>query len=203
MMSVRRFSQALRHPARRRRGFSLVELTISAAIGSMLAIAILTSTILSSQMAKATFSQQRAIHDTKSITETLNREIHLAATPLAVFDEAGQPAPRGFRVDFSRPAEPGVTRRIELISGDGDWMTALDNRLVFDPDITIDGNEVELARGITPIVAAGIFAYGGARTPLAVQLRRGDPVGGDADSDLVTGRGVQGVEINLTVSPRN
>lgn len=203
MMSTRRSSQSLLHSARCRRGFSIIELMISAAIGSMLSIAILTSTILSSQMARATFSQQRAIHDTKSITETLNREIRLAAAPLAVFDADGQPAPRGYRVDFSHPAQPGVTRRFELVSDDGDWMTPLDNRLVFDPDITIDGDEVALATGITPSEAAGIFAYGGASTPLTVQLRLGDPAAGDAESDLVTGRGPQGVEINLTVSPRN
>ena len=74
----------------------------------------------------------------------------------------------------------------------------------YDPNTGNGGDEVEIARWISPTNSAGAFNYTGLFSPVRVGLRTGDPVGigGDAESDLRTGRGKQGFEINITIAPR-
>jgi hypothetical protein len=155
-------------------------------------------------MEKSIFFQQACLKEAQSAIEGLNREIRLATTDMRVVDESGAPAPQGNCVLFSRRDEPKYQRSIQLVSTDRDMLTPWDNTLVYDPDRATAGDEVVLARWVTPLAAAGAFSYHDASTPLVVWMRAGDPVGGDlVAANAVSGPGIQGMEINITVAPRN
>jgi hypothetical protein len=187
-----------------RLGFTLVEVIIAGGISAATAIALAALTITVSRMEKALFYQQLFLKRGQSAIEGLNREIRLSTTPLRVVDESGNPVLRGNCVLFSRLGEAAYRRSIRLISTDENLMTPWDNSLVYDPDTTVAHNEVVIARWVSPINGTGVFSYGGAMTPLAVRMRAGDPVGvNPRASNAHTGPGVQGVEINITVAPRN
>lgn len=193
---------------RRRRGMSLVELMIAGLIGSGVTFSMVSISTIIAREHKGIFSQQFSVHEAKSAIETINREIRLATTPLLVVDGTGAAVQQGNRVEFQRLNDT-VVRAFELQAGaDGDIALPWDNRLIYDPDTSIDGDEIEVARGIGPVEPAGAFTYSGATTPLVVRMRTGDPVGDlteeqEVQSRANTGRGTQGMEINITVGPRN
>ena len=184
---------------------------VAAAIGAMVTFSVASISIMVGRLHKSVFAQQHALHQATKAIEALNREIRAASAPLLVFDDEGKPALQGNRVDFVR-LNGAITRRITLISADGDMATPWDNSLIFDPDIDRPGDEIVIAKGIAPTDPAGAFIYGGAQTPLTVRMRTGDPiVTGDDEASValrekantMTGPGLQGVEINITVAPRN
>lgn len=192
----------------RKSAMSLVEIMIGGAIASMLMVGVVSVTTWVASGLKGSFFQQQANQEAKLAIEAINREIRLAAAPLTVLNGAGQPAPQGDKVEFSRAGEAAV-RAIELLPGpDGDLATPWDNLLIFDPDTAVAGDEMTIARMIGRVDAAGIFQYAGAASPLIVSMRAGDPAGDitaslAAESMTRTGRGTQSVEINIVVAPRN
>lgn len=191
---------------KRQGAFTFIELIVAALISSLVALAIMSLFLMSLKMDRSIFSQQRSLHDAKSAIETLNREIRLAQAPLTVLDAAGNAADDGNRVEFGRTGEAPDARAIELVSDDGDLTTPWDNRLIYDPDTTAAGDEQLICDMVSPTNATlTAFNYQNATTPLQVTLRTGDPVraADTSASDAYTGRGMQGVEINITVAPRN
>lgn len=185
-------------------GFTLVEIMVAGLISSAVAIALAALTITGCRMERSIFYQQASLKEAQSAIEGLNREIRLATTPLRVVDDSGNAVPQGNCVLFSRLGEPPNQQSIRLVSTDQKMMTPWDNTLVYDPNRTVGGDEVVLARWVTPLATAGAFQYSGATTPLVVWMRVGDPVGGDLKAaNVVSGPGIQGVEINITVAPRN
>lgn len=188
-----------------RRAVTLVEVMIASVLGSMVSIALVTFTIQASRMEKPIFYQQMSLSEGRSAIEAINREIRLATSPLRLVNASGNPDMRGNRVEFAHVGEPPGRRAIYLESDDGDIMTPWDNRLIYDPNTSVPGNERVLARWLSPIEDGVAFTYSGARSPLRVRLRAGDPVGDDADAaeSMRSGPGRQGFEINVSVAPRN
>jgi prepilin-type N-terminal cleavage/methylation domain-containing protein len=190
--------------ARRRQGLTFVELMVAVSIGSLVSVGLASLLVMSARMQKSIMTQQLALRQVMKGIEGLNREIRMASVPLQVTDADGAVAVQGNRVLFSRLGEPAGRRSIELVSTDSDFMTAADNRLVLDPDTTKSGDEIVLARGVTPLSSAGAFRYEGTMAPLQAQMRVGDPVSGaTAASDAATGYQMQGLEINISIAPRN
>lgn len=196
--------KAINRRMRPRAGITLVEFLMASGLFAIVAAGLVSLSIMVGRMQKSIYSQQMALKNAKKTIETMNREIRLAKAPLRLLDANGNPAQAGNRVEFSRWGETTV-RSIELISDDDDFTTPWDNTLLYDPDITVGGDEVEVTKSISPIQQGAAFRYTGATTPLTVKMRTGDPVGVEDTkaSDAYTGPGMQGFEINITVAPRN
>jgi len=208
-----------------RRGFTMVEVMIAGGISAALGMGMISLTVMAQRIMKGNFSQQMAITNAKGAIDGLfglNRQFGMAlssgASAPQVFDKAGKVTTVGWgnRVDFSWPTDAaGKRRRFELRPGpDGDMFTPWDNVFVYVPDTSKNGNEIVVATGISPLNSDGAFRFRDATTPLTVQMRAGDPMlrPGDAktisqsqrdNSDAHTGKGFQGVEINITVAARN
>lgn len=165
----------------------------------MLLIALSASglTIIGGRLYKIIRTQQQALGYAKQATERINRAIHTASTPVIV-----NPAPTGNRVTFKR-SNDGIAQAFELKSTDDDMKTPWDNELIYDPDTTANGDEIVVARWLVPIDPAGAFTNPGGDTPLIVRMRCGDPIGSEKKYLFTSGPGLQGIEINLAVSPRN
>jgi prepilin-type N-terminal cleavage/methylation domain-containing protein len=191
-----------------RRGFTLVETMVSVAIFSLVAAAVMGLFVMSARFFASISSQTRALKYAKSAMEGphgLNREIRQAVAPL----KPVTPGADGWfnAVEFTHFGETQL-RRIELRPGaDGDLTTPWDNELVYQPESGESGNEVVISKWLTPVrngagtLNSGIFSYADATRNLIVRARVGDPVGNEAT--YITGPGLQGAEINITVSPRN
>lgn len=206
MMTFRKTQPSRIH---RRRGVTLVELMIASGLSLILTTALGGLLYMTMRIDKSVFSQQSSLHQAKKAIEALNLEIRLATTPLIVYDEDGNAADQGNRVEFSRSGE-ATTRSFELISNDDNMATPWDNTFVYDPDVDTDDDELIVARGVAPVEPEGAFAYQGARTPLIALMRTGDWIPDDDDSlnmenqaHAQTGPGLQGVEINISIAPRN
>jgi Tfp pilus assembly protein PilV len=197
----------MRNPRRPRRaaGYTLVEVLIASIISALVAIGAVSLTTMTRRMEKSIFSQQRELSDAKKAIETIDREIRMATTPLTVVDAGGAATTQGNRVIFARNGEAAGHRAFELKSVDGAMTTPGDNTLVYDPDTGVSGNEIVLARMISTTDGAGAFRYLGATSPLQVFLRVGDPtIGtGQAGANAITGTGWEGLELNISVGPRN
>lgn len=198
---------------RQRCGFTIVEVMIAALISILVAVSLMTATIMISGIAKSIRSQQRFSMNGKKAIETINREIRLAQSPIRVLADDGSAVLRGNRVSYAHEGESPGTREIFIAPGDNDFNTPWDNTLMLDPDTSVSDNEVEIIGELSPINLAGAFRYRDARTPLTVQIRVGDPTDEDGDgvfdntdthqSDRMSGAKLQGFEINITVAPRN
>jgi type II secretory pathway pseudopilin PulG len=192
-----------------RRGVTLVEVLITSALSVLVAAALGSLIFMVMRIDKAVFAQQNALHQAKKAIESLNLEIRLSTTPLIVLDADGNGATEGNRVEFSRLNE-AVTRSFELVSTDASIATPWDNRFIYDPDVDVDDNEIVVARGIAPVNPGGAFSYAGGSQPLIAVMRTGDWIPDDDGSldmenqaHAATGPGLQGVEINISIAPRN
>jgi len=202
-----------------RRGMTLVEVLFASSIGLTVSIGLVSLIVLGSRLHRSISYQEVALNQTAPLIEKINRELRMATTqgvPPRVIDASGVPALKGNRVEFSRRGEPAGKRSIELVSGDGVFSTSNDNELVFDPDTSVAGDEEIWGHWVSPLEQdkdgnmlsvenAHAFSYNGPTTPVTVWMRVGDPVVlEDPDvNDRFSGPGVQGVEINITVGPRN
>lgn len=195
--------QTLHHS--RSGGYTIVEVLIATAISALVGIAAVNLTIMSRRMEKSIFSQQRELSDARKAIETFNSQIRMATTPLSVVDSSGNSATQGNRVLFARNGEAAGKRAIELKSVDSDMTTPGDNTLIYDPDTSVANNEIIVARMISTTDTAGAFRYVDSRSPLQTFLRVGDPSAGtgQAAANAATGANWQGVEINISVAPRN
>lgn len=179
------------------RGFTLLEITLAVSLTFMVAVSASGLSVLAGRLYKIIRTQQQALGYAKQATETINRAIHTASTPVIV-----SPAPTGNRVTFKR-SDSAITQAFELKSVDKDMNTPWDNELIYDPDTSVNGDEILVARWLVPIDAAGAFTNPGGDTPLLVRMRCGDPVDSKNKYLFTSGPGMQGIEINLAVSPRN
>jgi prepilin-type N-terminal cleavage/methylation domain-containing protein len=199
-------SSALR--SRGRRGFTLVESMMAVLIFSLVSVALMGLFLMSIRFFASISSQTRSLSYAKSAMEGphgLNREIRKAVAPL----KPVTPGADGWfnAVEFNYFGEAQL-RRIELRPGaDNDLNTPWDNELVYQSTSGDSSDEAVIARWLAPVQNAagvrnsGIFSYTDATRNLIVRARVGDPVGDTAPH--ITGPGLQGAEINITVSPRN
>lgn len=194
-----------RQPGRSRRGFTLTEIIIASAISVLVAGSVMSLSTMTSRFGKGIFWQQRSLMDSKQVVEFINSEIRQATTPLTVIAPDGNPGVRGNRVVYNRNGEAPGLRALEIISVDGDFNTPEDNTLIFDPNTSVAGDEFVIATMNSPIDPDGVFRYVDATTPLEIDMRIGDPLDPDLlqESNRITGYGLQGMEINITVAPRN
>jgi type II secretory pathway pseudopilin PulG len=181
---------------------------VSVAIFALVAAAVMGLFVMSARYFASISSQTRSLKYAKSAMEGphgLNREIRNAVAPL----KPVTPEADGWfnAVEFAYFGETQL-RRIELRPGaDGDLATPWDNELVYQPSSGDSTDEAVIAKWLAPVrnasgvLNSGIFSYTDATRNLIVRARVGDPVGNDAP--YVTGPGLQGAEINITVSPRN
>lgn len=213
MLCYRKVLQSTGGRGRNRRGgWTMIEVLIGSVIGVLVAAGVMSMTIAVSRMSRATFYEQMSIKHALAGIEGINREVRLATTSLSVVDANGVPALQGNRFLFNRKDEPSLGRSIAIVSKDSNLLTAYDNTLVYDPDVTKSGDEQVWAKWMTPIKSAGAFTYKGGTEPLVVEMRVGDPmqeVSGKqtpmeaAKNNAYSGPGVQGMEINVSVAPRN
>lgn len=192
-----------------RSGVTFVEVLVASGLSVLVSAALGGLIYMSLRIDKSVFAQQNSLHQAKKIIESLNLEIRLATTPLVVRDADGNASTDGNYVEFSRLNEATV-RSFELITTDESIATPWDNRFVYDPDIDTANDEVIIARGVAPVNDTGAFTYSGARAPLVALMRTGDWIPDDESSFAMeyaahaqTGPGLQGVEINITIAPRN
>lgn len=189
----------------RQRAFTLTELMIASAIGLMAGVGLMSLTVFSARMARSITVQQRAVQFARSATEGINAAVRPSSTPLRVLDDSNNAAISGNTVELAWPGEDLGRRTIRLVSDDDDLQTPWDNRLVYDPDTTVAGDEIVLAQWVTPKPNTNLFTYQGLASGLIVQLRIGDSLaaGMTALNDAHSGPGLQGADVNITVSPRN
>lgn len=167
---------------------------------------------------KAILSQEMSLSKAKQAIELINREIRPATEgSIIVVDASGNPAPQGNRVEFARMEIKNNPKllpasAIELTPGDdGDFSTTWDNQLLFYIKATDQPSKALkiITGGVGTPDTGGAFKYLGATEPLAVRLRTGDSVSTATTSsnkirqDNYSGRNMQGVDINITVGPRN
>ena len=138
-----------------RRGFTLVEISISVSLMLLIALSASGLTIIGGRLYKIIRTQQQALGYAKQAMERINRAIHTASTPVIV-----NPAPTGNRVTFKR-SNDGIAQAFELKSTDDDMKTPWDNELIYDPDTTANGDEIVVARWLVPIDPAGAFTNPG------------------------------------------
>jgi len=193
----------------RRRGFTMMETLVAALVFSLVSIAVMGLFLMTIRFFSSITSEQRSLRFAKSAIDGLhgiNREIRLGVAPLT---PVGTPGADGWfnAIEYSYFGQT-EKRRIELRPGqDGDINTPWDNELVYQPASGNSGEEVVIAKWLAPVrnnsgeLNSGIFSYTDATTNLVVRARVGDPVG--ETSAHITGPGLQGAEINITVSPRN
>lgn len=189
----------------RQRAFTLTELMIASAIGLIVSVGVMSMTIFSARMARSITIQQRSIQFARSATEGINAAVRQSSVPLRVFDDHNNAAVSGNLVELAWPGEPLGQRTIRLVSDDADLQTPWDNRLIYDPNTAIDGDEIVLANWVTPKPGQSIFTYQGQASGLIVQLRIGDSLaaGMTAINDAHSGPGLQGADVNIAVAPRN
>ncbi len=196
-------------PRRRCQGFTLTEVMIAAAVSMFVAVGAFSLTIMSGRLDKSIASQQRFMKDARRAIEWLNRELRVATTdvmsPISVYDDDGDAAVRGNRVEFSRSGEAAGLRAFYLESDDDDMMTPWDNRLFYDPNTGAAGDEILVSRDIAPVNPNGAFQYEGASEPVVIQMRTGDPANSTNEQEdwANSGANLQGVEINIRIAPRN
>lgn len=183
----------------------MTELIIASAISALAGIGLMSLSVTSSRIGRSIAIQQRSVQEAQSAVEGINRAVRPSTVPMRVLDDDGNTAVSGNTVELAAPGEALGTRTIRLVSGDADVQTPWDNRLVYDPDTTYGGNEIVLARWVTPIPGQALFTYQGETSSLAVRLRVGDSLdeGMKAVNNAKSGPGLQGTEVTITVAPRN
>lgn len=124
--------------------------------------------------------QDEAVIRAESAIEVLAVELRVAQAPLTIVGAGDEAALEGNRVEFSRFGETAV-RSVSLVSIDDDITTAYDNTLVYDPNVSVDGDESVIARSVAPADERGAFYLS-------------SPISRDQTRNL---------KVNLTVVPRN
>ena len=188
---------------RRTSGMSLIEVMVSTSLSMVFLIALSSLSIMVHRSSRSIFYQQFSVKEARSTIEGVNRQIRLATLPLIVTNDAWEPMEQGNRIQFQHFGEEMGARSLELVSKDDDLMTAWDNKLLFDPDTSSDGNEIVMAKWLTPTESAGMFSYSQEDSSLVIRLRIGDPTINGGSDDPRSGPGMQGIDIDIKVSPRN
>jgi prepilin-type N-terminal cleavage/methylation domain-containing protein len=178
----------------RRRGFTLVETLIALSIGTLAMAVLASQVIFASKVARANLFQLNAGQRSRVIYEHIAGEVR-RAHGIAV-------SPDGLTLTVTRV--DGSTCSYSYQDEDGVPATIQDNRLIYDPDTTTDGDEQILSPGLNPGAGGRIFRHTDSTTPLTLTFRIGDP---DADpsnpSNVMTGPGAQGIDVITAVAPRN
>lgn len=94
--------------------------------------------------------------------------------------------------------------RIYFEDQDGDSQSVRDNRLMYDPDVSVSGDEKLICNYVSEIPGESMFSIVPA-TPDAASIRFhvGDGTNVTHASFSGTGQGYQGVEVRVSATPRN
>ena len=182
-----------------RRGMTLVEVSIAVGIGSMVAIGLMSLSIMSAKADKSIFYEQFFAKQNKTAIESLNQEIRLANTYLTVSSADG-----GTKNKISFTQEDGSACVYELYPGaDGNIATPWDNVLRLSKNSGTTWKTVaKWAAPADGYGGFGAFLSSNTTTTLTIKMRIGDPPSGAVDYRAHSGNGRQGVNLNITVSPR-
>lgn len=175
-----------------RKGFTLTEAMVAAALSSLVIVAVYTALSVSSRMALAGRSQVEFNTTARLVTQKIVRYVEQGrAVGLA-----------GNALDILTVSHQGA--RISFLDGDGDPGSVVDNMLVYDPDTSVFGDERVLCHYVSPLGTNPIFTIV-ATSPNSVRLcfHIGDGTNAADSAFAVTGAGYQGVEVRITATPRN
>ncbi len=209
-----------------RRAMTLVEVVTAGALSVIVSASLLGLIIMAQRTLKPEFSQQMHTKYAKTAVEQISNAIRGASvSSIQVYNDAGAIATTGNRVDFANPGEANGRRRIRLNNGaDNNAATPWDNTLTIDFDTstasTVDVTIPWVTQTTFNNAIAPLFTWTNAFNPLSVRLRVGDPTGNNTSATVVnpdgggnynnaalcdarTGRGLQGVDVTISVAPRN
>lgn len=174
------------------RGFTLPEVLIASSVLVMVATAALAAFMTALKMSVAGGNQVRFT--------AMGRE---ASQRIARYVEEGKSvgvSGNGLEIVTVnlRPA------RIYFVDTDGDPETVSDNLLIYDPDLSVSGDEVEICDYVSPIPGESMFSIVPA-TPDAASVRFhvGDGTNVSHTEFSGTGQGYQGVQVRVSATPRN
>jgi prepilin-type N-terminal cleavage/methylation domain-containing protein len=178
----------------RRRGFTLVEVIIALGISVTAVAAITTSLIYTSRVVQSNLSQLHAGEASRRfydhIAEHTRSAVHIAV------------ASNGLSVTITQ--SNGRVESYSYADADSNPSTVNNNRIVFDPNTSVGGDQETLVGSITPGSQGWIFQPNTPRPLLNIAFRIGDPVSDPfGPSNAFTGPGVQGVDVTSQLTPRN
>ncbi len=181
------------HPnARRRGGFTLVEVMTALMIVAMMMGGILAVISMSVRQSLAGSSQLRFLGQARKAEQRITRYIQLHK----YFEIADTNTAHLYAPDHRLSL-------LQFVDGDNDLTTVEDNRLVYT---TVDGEAITVCQAVTPLLDGTPIFRRLAQSPDAIQVsfHVGDRMGLNQPENVFgTGPGYQGVEVRFAVTPRN
>jgi type II secretory pathway pseudopilin PulG len=179
---------------RRRRAFTLVEVVIAAGISVVAMTAVIYMLLFSSKTAQANLSQLHAGTASRQLYEHVGFNARQAKRIVVATD--------GLGVEFTRTDDVVCSYIYADLDSDPD--TIMDNRMIFDPDLSVSGDQENIVSGVSPGPGGWIFSPDNPRPVLIMNFRIGDPSADPAHiSNAFTGPGAQGVDVLTRITPRN
>lgn len=177
---------------RRRSGFTLPEVVIASSVLVLVATAALAAFMTALKMSVAGSNQVRFTAEGRQASQKIahyieeGKTIGVTTNGLEIVTVNLKPA------------------RIYFVDGDGDSQTVKDNSLMYDPDVSVSGNEVEICDYVSEIPGETMFSIVPA-TPDAASVRFhvGDGTNVTHTEFSGTGKGYQGVQVRVSATPRN
>jgi len=175
-----------------RQGFTLVEILVGVVLASLVIAAVFVGFSYTTRQARAGTSQIR-----------FTAEGRIAAQKIVRHIEAGKAVGLTSNVLDIVTLDLGVAR-LYFEDGDNNLDTVENNMLKYDPDISVNGDEVVICYYVTPIADTPMFSIL-ATSPdsAAVAFHLGDGTNVGHRSFSGTGEGYQGVEVRISGTPRN
>lgn len=177
----------------RRGGFTLTEVMVASSLSALVAAGAFSAFSVASRSALAGRSQVQ-----------FNDAARLVSQKLVEYVEEGR------TVGVATPNALDIimldlrNAQIRLVDGDGNPGTVTDNKLVYDPDVNVSGNEKTLCNYVSSIGTNDLFSIV-AVSPSAARFcfHIGDGTNVTDASFSGTGPGYQGIEVRISATPRN
>jgi len=181
-------------PARgaRRAAFTLVEVVIAATIMTLTVSVAVGVFSYALRIAKAQRTNLLMAEDSLNLQRILKEKVTSAQK--FVIDQ-------GRTLHIIQP--DGGESVLQYIDADDNPETLVNNRLVWDPDSTTEGDETTLIRNISPMDDFPVFDQPPGNAALRVRLRLGDRSVNSASEDAVSGYGYQTFVVDSSFTPRN
>ncbi|MBN1478300.1 hypothetical protein JXA47_16205 [Candidatus Sumerlaeota bacterium] len=178
----------------RRRAFTIVEVVIAAGVSVVAMTAVIYMLMFSSKTAQSNLSQLHAGTASRRFYEHVGFNTRQAKRLVV--------APDGLGVEITRTDDSVCSYTYVDLDGEPD--TIMNNRIIFDPDISASGDQEAIVSGITPGSEGWIFFPDVPRPVLILNFRIGDPSASPEHvSNAFTGPGAQGVDVLTRITPRN
>jgi type II secretory pathway pseudopilin PulG len=177
-----------------RRAFTIVEVVIAAGVSVVAMTAVIYMLMYSSKTAQSNLSQLHAGTASRRLYEHVGFNTRQAKRIVVATD--------GLSVEFTRTDD--VVCSYTYVDEDGDPATIMNNRMIFDPDLSVTGDQETVVSGVSPGPGGWIFSPDNPRPVLIMNFRIGDPDDDPAHiSNAFTGPGAQGVDVLTRITPRN